>query len=386
MTKKKKSTTTSDPAVVTIANNFDKVSGIVSTFNRQYGRELFRTGDSIPKIHKVPFDEPMLDYVYTGGVPLSRVTELLGEPHSGKTRNALKAMSKFQTYCFGCMTPRVLKAVWVLDKDGQPTIKSCKCSNCENPETKVQAMVDVEGTTDPKFMEAMGIDINGVIYVRPDRPSHTVDIIDAFLREPTVGLILLDSIGSMGSDREVDEKMEDNKMNQNAVFFNRAMRKWQMALNSNTNQTGKENGTSIIVVNQSYQTLSIYSTEVAQGGRGLRHGKGLSVKNKIGEKNKDPKSHEIYGIHVRVTNEKNKTGMPYRRGEYYLNLDPHDTELGYCQTNINLQYVELAIKFNIIEQRGGWFYHGTEKWQGKANLIDNISDDIREAVDKIIYE
>ena len=86
---------------------------------------------------------------------------------------------------------------------------------------------------------------------------------------PEIGLILFDSVGSMGSDKEVDTAIEDDKMNQNALFMNKAIRKWQMALNSNTNETGLENGTTLIVVNQSYQTLSIYSTEVAQGGSGL---------------------------------------------------------------------------------------------------------------------
>ena len=369
---------------VTMQNNFDKISGVVMAMDKMYGAGMFKTGDNIPKIYKIPFGEPMLDYVYTGGTPIGRFTELLGEPHAGKTRNGLKAMASFQKYCFNCHTPFALTAKWEM-KNGQPSLKSCKCSSCDEPTTKIQAMVDVEGTSDPDFLAKMGVDTNGVIYIRPDRPSHTVDIIDTFLRQPNIGLILLDSIGSMGSDREVDEKMEDNKMNQNPVFFNRALRKWQMALNKNTNETGMENGTTMIVVNQSYQTLSMYSTEVAQGGRGLRHGKAMSIKHSIGEKNKDANTKEIYGVHIRCTNEKNKTGMPYRRGEYYLNLDPNDPYLDYCATNINLQYVELAIKFNVIEQRGGWFYYGDEKWQGKANLIDGVTPEIRAEVDAKIY-
>ena len=141
----------------------------------------------------------------------------------------------------------------------------------------------------------------------------------------------------------------------------------------------------MIVINQSYQTLDLYSQEVAQGGRGLRHGKSQSGKTAIVTKNQDPKTREIKGVHVRLTNEKNKTGVPYRRFEYYLNLDPLDTEIGYCQTNVNMQYVELAIMFGIIEQKGGWFYYGTEKWQGKANIVENLTQEVKDAVDLQIY-
>lgn len=244
----------------------------------------------------------------------------------------------------------------------------------------------VHNTTDPVFMENFGIQTNGVIYVRPDLPSQAVGIVDTFLRMPEVGLILLDSIGSMGSDKEVETAIEDDKMNQNALFFNKAIRKWQMALNSNTNETGLENGTSMIIINQSYMTLSIFSTEVAQGGRGLRHGKAMSLKTRIKEKNKEPKTDKILGCHIEYKNEKNKTGIPYRKKDYYLNLDPTNDDVGYCQTNTILQYIELAIEFGIITQKGGWFEFNNKKWQGKASLLDAFDDDIKNAVDNLIYK
>ena len=367
-------------------NPFANISSVIKDLNSHYGKKIVRTGEDIPIIHKVPFDEPALDYVSDGGIPIGRITEFLGDTHSGKTRNALRSMSMFQKYCFNCHTPKALDVVWELDKDGTPSVSSCTCKNCTDPKPLVQVMVDVEGTTDPEFMRNFGIQVEGVIYVRPDLPSQAVGIVDTFLRMPNIGLILLDSVGSMGSDKETETAIEDDKMNQNALFLNKAVRKWQMALNSNTNETGKENGTTMIVINQSYVTLSIFSTEVAQGGRGLRHGKAMSLKTRIKEKNKEPKSNKILGVHIAYKNEKNKTGIPYRHKEYYLNLDPDNTDTKYCHTNTVLQYVELALEFGIVEQKGGWFYFGTNKWQGKANLIDSFDDAIIEEVNKKIYK
>ena len=363
---------------------FEAVNKVIQSINTHYKRELVKSGDRIPITYKVPMMEPVPDYVSDGGIPIGRFIEELGDIHSGKTRNALVALAEFQRYCFNCHTPRSLDAVWEKDKNGFPLLKSCSCSNCDNPETNIQAVIDIEGTTDPVFMSFFGIDTNGVIYSRTDLPSQAVGIVDNLLRQPGIGLIIMDSVGAMGSDKEVNTAIEDEKMNQNALFLNKACRKWQAALNSNTNDTGKENGTTLIVINQSYMTLSLFSTEVAQGGRGLRHGKALSIKTRVKELNKDTDTKEVFGAHIEMTNLKNKAGIPYRSGEYYLNLDPNDP-IGYCKSNIPLQYAELAIKFKLISQNGGWYGYKGQKWQGKAALLENISTQLMEDVDKIIY-
>ena len=367
--------------------NFDNIKTIMGAINKKAGKPLLRTGNDIPMIRKVPFREPALDYVSDGGMAIGRIYEALGKEHSGKTRNALKALAQFQKYCFNCHTDEALTTVWAQDDpDDMPYVASCECSNCDNPEPKLSAFIDIEGTTDPKFMSYFGIDTLGVIYTRIDMPSQAIDIVDAIVRDPDMGLIVVDSVGSMGSDSEVEKAMVDIKMNQNAMFLNRGLRKWQMALNSNTNATGKENGVTLCIINQSYQTLDLFSQEVAQGGRGLRHGKAQSLKNAIISVNKDPKTHEVKGVHIRISSEKNKTGMPYRRFEYYLNLDDKNKDIPYCGTNINMQYVDLAINLGLIEQRGGWFYFEEKKWQGKSTIVDNLPDAIKDAVDDYLYK
>lgn len=372
--------------VVVSTKNFDNIKSIISVMNKKAGKPLLKTGDDIPRIFKVPFREPALDYVTDGGVAIGRFYEALGKEHTGKTRNALKALAQFQKYCFNCHTDEALDVVWAQDSpNDMPYVSSCSCKNCDNPEPKLGAFIDIEGTTDPKFMEYLGVNPLGVVYSRIDMPSMAIDIVDALLRETNIGLIVVDSVGSMGSDSEVEKSMGDIKMNQNAMFLNRGMRKWQMALNANTNETGKENGATLMIINQSYQTLDLFSKEVAQGGRGLRHGKAQSIKNAIGELNKDPKTHEIKGVHVRISNEKNKTGMPYRRFEYYLNLDEFNPDIPYCGTNVNMQYVDLAINLGLLEQRGGWFYFEDKKWQGKSNIVDELPEEVKQAVDNYLY-
>ena len=112
----------------------------------------------------------------------------------------------------------------------------------------------------------------------------------------------------------------------------------------------------------------------------------MSLKTRIKEKNKEPKSNKILGVHVDFKNEKNKTGIPYRQKEYYLNLDPDNSDTKYCHTNTILQYVELSLEMGIVEQKGGWFYFNGNKWQGKANLIDSFDEAIIDEVNKKLYK
>jgi len=118
----------------------------------------------IPPIHKVRFDEPTLDYVSDGGIPIGRFTELIGQEHSGKTRNALKSLRQFQKYCFNCHKDNALTVIWELVK-GFPQVKKISCKHCEEPRTAASVFCDIEGTTDPKFMAYFDIDPLPVLYL-----------------------------------------------------------------------------------------------------------------------------------------------------------------------------------------------------------------------------
>lgn len=366
---------------------FESIHSITAALHKHFNNNsLIMHGSQIPYINKVKFMEPELDYVSDGGIPIGRMTEFLGNEHTGKTRNALKALSQFQKYCFNCHTDESLSVEWV-DDDGIPKATNMSCS-CGKPKTAVSVFVDYEGTTDPKFMENFGIQTSGVLYFRPELPSQAIDIVDAYLRSPEVGLIIFDSVGAMSSDDEIEKSYKDNAMNKGALTLNKGVRKWQASLNTNTNQE-RNSPTTLIIVNQSYSSIGVYSHEVAQGGRGLRHGKGLSLKTRVVEKVKDKKNN-ILGVHVGVENTKNKTGIPYRKRQYYLNLDS-SSSVGYCQIDLVLQTVELAIEYGIIEQRGGWFYLGEYKWQGRnkvheamAASIDEFND-LKKLVEENLY-
>jgi len=79
--------------------------------------------------------------------------------------------------------------------------------------------------------------------------------------------------------------------------------------------------------------------------------------------------------------------MPYRRGEFYLNLDPTDVNIKYGETNVLQQYVDLGIQFGVIKQSGAWYDVGNQRVQGKANLTDALANDadVLDAINNELY-
>ena len=346
---------------------FENIKEIAGKINKKYGMNLVRTGETLGQTILVPFGEPGLDYICGGGNPTNRVHEFLGNESCGKTRDALLLFEQYQKFCFGCHSPEALEVFWETDKDGFPKLAKISCKYCKTPITTIQVIVDVEGTLDASFLQYFDIDTKGVIITTPETPSQSINIVEAFARNPEIGVILVDSIGAYSSDSEVESAAEDVKMNSGARVTGIAVRKWQAAFNANTNKHGKPSPTTIIVVNRMYSTIGIYATEVAQGGRALRHALALSTKRKRTD-HKDPKTGEVFGFHRVLSNGKNKIGKPHKRIEDYINLDPK-SEIGYCRADKWHTYLEIALKEEIIKVGGGGYYFfGDDKYHGREKM------------------
>ena len=361
---------------------FKNLKFITDKLNKRYNADIIKTGDRVQSIIRVPYGEPILDEIYSGGVPINRIVEKIGKEHSFKTVEGLKAMANFQKFCFNCQRP-TLHTEWKVE-DGMPAVKSCTCSNCDKPTPTVQVIIDYEGTLSLEFIENFGIDTKGIIYARPENPSQLANFAEAYMRNDMVGIILIDSVGAMSSDDEVELPMEDLKMNRGALTLNKIMRKFTAALNFNSNRAKGASPTTVFVINQSYSSLGIYTKEIPQGGRGLRHAKAISSKNRITDTIMDDKTKEVRGKYVMIKNEKNKTGLPEIQGEIYINLDPNDP-IGYCKSDIKQQYIEYAIRFGLIAKSGSWYSFEGEKWQGIDNIVKNFPDRLYDLVDEHLY-
>lgn len=371
---------------VPTTDSFDKISLITEKLNKKYKCNLVKTGKDIPTTVKVPFGEPSLDYVYSGGIPVNRVIEKIGKEYSFKTVESIKALRAFQRFCFSCLNPS-LEVVWERDKKGIPQLVSAKCSCCKTPKATVQIFLDIEGTTDEEFLKSFGIDTNGVLYARIELPSQASNIAEAYMRLQDIGLIVIDSVGAMSSDQEVEKSMDEIGMNRGAMTLNAITRKFTAAINYNTNRANGVSPTTVMVINQTYANISLYGGggQIAQGGRGLRHAKSISTSNRMVETVVDEDTKALLGKHVIISNTKNKTGVPERKAEFYINLDPDDEELRYCETDVLQQYVDFSISLGYIEKSGSWYSYEGKKWQGTSKIKKDFPKELKAKVDEFIY-
>ena len=87
------------------------------------------------------------------------------------------------------------------------------------------------------------------------------------------------------------------------------------------------------------------------------------------------------GIRARVKNIKNKTSIPFRKGELYFSF----TE-GIA---IHEEYLNFAVSYGFIEKKGAWYSYGEERvGQGKDNSVKYLKEnpeffeDIKRKVDE----
>ena len=88
----------------------------------------------------------------------------------------------------------------------------------------------------------------------------------------------------------------------------------------------------------------------------------------------------ITGIQMRVKNEKNKAGIPYREAQLTL-----DFEKGF---DINNEYMDFIISLGIAEQKGAWFYmpqYGLEKANGRDAVQEWLNNN-QEAYTRVKLE
>ncbi len=118
--------------------------------------------------------------------------------------------------------------------------------------------------------------------------------------------------------------------------------------------------------------------ETTSGGRALKFYSSirLEVRKKEFLVGKDS---EVLGMTTRIKAVKNKTASPFRKGEIQINF-------GYG-LQYELECINFAINYGIIDKKGAWYFYGEQKWQGVDALVQAMKDDsslYMEIRDKVI--
>lgn len=318
----KKSTSGDDNKLKALQTTLDRLK-------KTYGKgAVMRLGDQqVEKIETISTGSVALDVALgTNGFPKGRVIEIYGPESSGKTTVALHAIAQCQ-------------------RNGG-----------------IAAFVDAEHAFDRFYAEALGIDVNELIFAQPDHGEQALEIAEGLIRSGAIDILVVDSVAALVPRSEIEGEMGDSKMGLQARLMSQAMRKLTSAI-SKTNCC-------CIFINQLREKIGVMfgNPETTTGGNALKfyasqrldiRRSGAAIKDREGK---------VIGNHVKVKVVKNKLAPPFQIAEFDIMYGEGISKSG--------ELVDLGTEFNILSKSGAWYGYGDGKIaQGreaaKQFMLDN---------------
>ena len=323
-----------------------KLDLILQGIEKKYGAGVVETGVEKNDYDRIPFSSPRLNYMTYGGLPMGHIHEFSGPEGSGKTTTAIDII-----------------------KNAQKKFKEDAKKN-KTTERKV-VFVDVEGTFDYTWASKFGVDTSKIIRLKMAGwpASEVLDALLDIIKDPEVGLAVLDSIAAMPPDALADKSTGDK------IYGGIAL-----ALQNFCNQAKRplvENNTMLICINQVRDNLaSMYGGTTTPGGRGFRHACSTRLEFRKGKfidndnKELTSSAENPAGNLINVVILKSKVFPSTRRVGYYTIKYVSGPDL------VN-DYIEVGLQTGVLNQRGSYFdiidtttgeILNKDKIQGKTTL------------------
>lgn len=340
---------------------------LVKTIKKEYGEHSIKVGAELGEVKKIRSNIPAINYVSQGGFPVGRIIELVGGFSCLKSYTAYDAIMEFQYTDWSTGTQRAFKTI-TYDKDKVPVdFRFRKGYKSDNPIIRTVVLVDVEGTYTKDWGAKLGIDNDGLLVVRPASLSEAVNITEMMLGNPSISLVVFDSMSIIGTDDEIDKPMEKDTMGAAPRFWNRAVRKFGAAMNRNP--TGES---TLILMNSTYSKVGLVmgNPEVIRNGDQLKLSKTLSIRYRsIGEVVGEylGMKEVPLGRNIEVKTLKNKLGYIGRKATFFYSYVQTD-EVDQYSTDVVTQYIDLATRHQMIDKAGSYLKYKSVKAQGAANF------------------
>lgn len=321
-----------------------KVEEIMKDLNKKCKDTILTRGLAKYDYDRIPFTSPRLNYMSFGGIPMGKLIEFYGENHGGKTTTALDIVANYQ----------------------------------HKPNAKGVLYADTENTLDVVWGRKLGVDFDRedfyLLQPKGQGAETIFDIIIELLETGEIGLAIIDSLGAMLSNQEFEKSIEDKTYGGISMALTKFSKRAEM-LCSKYDLT-------VIGLNQERADMnSTFGGMRTTGGECWKYLCAARFEFRMG-KYFDDKGNDLTrqaenpsGNYVLVSMKKNKTCPPTRRtGFYTLNY--------YKGIDYLKDLIEVAIKYNIIQQSGGWFaiidYETGEqiiKLQGQSKVYAYLEDE-----------
>ncbi|MBW4083320.1 recombinase RecA [Paenibacillus sp. S150] len=286
---------------------------------KQFGKgSIMKLGESTHmKVEVVPSGSLALDIALgIGGLPKGRIIEVYGPESSGKTTVALHAIAEVQ------------KA------GGQA------------------AFIDAEHALDPKYANALGVNIDELLLSQPDTGEQALEIAEALVRSGAVDIIVVDSVAALVPKAEIEGDMGDSHVGLQARLMSQALRKLSGAIN--------KSNTIAIFINQLREKIGVMfgNPETTPGGRALKFYS--SVRLDVRRVESIKMGNDVVGNRTKIKVVKNKVAPPFKQADVDIMYGEGISREG--------SLVDIGTEMDIVNKSGAWYsYEGERLGQGREN-------------------
>lgn len=357
---------------------------------QQHGPGVIGYGNYRPDDDRISYGFLALDVETCGGAPRGRIEHWWGRPSAAKSYLAKMLCAQVQRRCI-CGSPVELTEEWRVQRDAHNRAR------CLRPGCKINTPMEAvwlmkEGPDKEEWDADIGILTEDIIIGYPDSAESTIDVVDSLLRthqplldgrgnpvhEPAnpPGIIVIDSIASLTPRSELYSAAGDSKQRaQGANAQQDLVNKVQSALC--TKPFGDWHYTIVICLNQIRVQFTknpkFPAVERPKAGWALQHHAALGISfrqvERVAEKKNGPLVRQRNAFYI----EKNKTGSPWRGGEFEFWTDTDKLGQPYEDPAI----IHYGVHYKVIERSG---QSGHLKWENiKANGEDNFLAALHEA-------
>lgn len=294
------------------------VSGVMKDIQKRYGSHAISLASDIRQFDIIPSGSLCLDYITDiGGLPGNRVVEYAGDPGSGKSTLAMHSMNS------------ALKLF---------------------PD-RIGVYFDLEQKVTVDWMANFIDDMDRVYVLNPDHIEQATDMFKQFASTGEVSVVVLDSIGGAPTKRTVEKSAEIANFGGNSIGVG------EFARNAAT--LGGKYRILTIGINQIRQDLEGFRRLKTPGGEAWKHACSLRVQFKRGKDKyieKRPNGEEIQvGYDVVVKTVKSGVGTPFKATQYRFYSER--SKSGAFGVDRLDEIMRLARLSEVVERRGGWYYH-----------------------------
>lgn len=327
--------TTKKPAAPTLSAHQRSLDAFKQKMAKTYGDGVFTFSPTVVEYDVIPTGSLELDLkLGVGGFPVGRLHEIWGAEGTGKSTMCLILVAEAQA---------------------------------KFPD-RVVAWIDVEHRFDKPWAVAHGVDLDRLILIVPSNAEDVADQVKDLCRSGLVSLIVVDSIGAMIPQKEIEKDAEDAVVGKQAQIVTRMVK--IAAVEADQTKT------TVMMINQVRANISGYGNPMTTGGGfALRHSTTtkLQIKRRSGASflAKMGGEDRVVGHGLAITVERNSVAPAYRTADinlFHVATDKYGP-IGIDRAD---EATNIGMDTGVIIQNGGWYTLSItgEKVNGRPAMVD----------------